>query len=140
MPLDTAREQLAALAAGEVSSVELLDRSIERIEASDGELNAIAVRDFDRARSAAVQADAALARGERRPLLGLPITVKESFNVAGLPTTWGIPGAAQIPIEEDSVAVARLKSAGAVLLGKTNVAALNPLRLQQRATNGNPNR
>jgi amidase len=123
MPLDTAREQLAALAAGEVSSVELLDWSIARIEAADGTLNAVVVRDFERARNAASQADAALARGERQPLLGLPITVKESFNVAGLPTTWGIEGTDQIPIHQDSVAVARLKSAGAVLLGKTNVAA-----------------
>jgi len=123
MPFHTAREQIAALAAGEVSSVELLDRSIKRIEAADGVLNAVAVRDFERARSAALQADAALARGERRPLLGLPISVKESFNVAGLPTTWGISGTEQIPIHEDSVAVARLKSSGAVLLGKTNVAA-----------------
>jgi amidase len=49
------------------------------------------VRDFDRARAAADLADAALARGERRPLLGLPMTVKEMFNVAGLPTTWGFP-------------------------------------------------
>ena len=47
------------------------------------------VRDFDRARVAADAADAALGRGDRRPLLGLPMTVKEQFNVAGLPTTWG---------------------------------------------------
>ena len=52
-------------------------------------INAVVVRDFDRARDAARAADAALARGERRPLLGLPMTVKESHNVAGLKTTWG---------------------------------------------------
>ena len=49
------------------------------------------VRDFERARARRRKADKALARGERRPLLGIPMTVKESFNVAGLPTTWGFP-------------------------------------------------
>jgi len=79
------------------------------------------VRDFERARAAAIEADRALARGERGPLLGVPMTVKECANVAGLPTTWGIPGTERIPVTEDAVAVTRLKSAGAVVLGKTNV-------------------
>ena len=61
------------------------------------------------------------ARGERRPLLGVPMTIKESFNVAGLPTTWGIPAAKDFAPTEDALAVARLKAAGAVILGKTNV-------------------
>jgi amidase len=99
----------------------LLDRAIARIAARDGKLNAVVVRDFERARSAAAEADKALARGERRPLLGVPMTVKEAINVAGLPTTWGIPGTERIPVGEDAVAVARLKAAGAVVLGKTNV-------------------
>ena len=79
------------------------------------------VRDFDRARQAAIAADQALARGERRPLLGLPMTVKESFNVAGLPTTWGIPAFKDWRPTEDAVPVQRLKAAGAVIIGKTNV-------------------
>jgi amidase len=83
------------------------------------------VSDFARARDAAKAADAALARGECAPLLGLPMTVKESFNVAGLPTTWGVPTASNWRPNEDALAVARLKAAGAVILGKTNV----PLRL-----------
>ena len=87
----TAGELVADLAARRVSAVELLDQTIARIEALDKSINAVVVRDFDRARQAAIAADQALARGERRPLLGLPMTVKESFNVAGLPTTWGIP-------------------------------------------------
>ena len=87
----TAGELVADLAARRVSSVELLDQAIARIEALDKSINAVVVRDFDRARQAAIAADQALARGERRPLLGLPMTVKELFNVAGLPTTWGIP-------------------------------------------------
>ena len=69
----------------------LCEEAIERIERLDGPINAVVIRDFDRARVAAAEADAALARGERRPLLGVPMTVKESFNVAGLPTCWGVP-------------------------------------------------
>ena len=71
----TAGELVADLAACRVSSVELLDQSIARIEAHDKAINAVVVRDFDRARRAAIAADQALARGERRPLLGLPMTV-----------------------------------------------------------------
>ncbi len=105
-----------------VSAVELLDATIARIEAHDAKLNAVVVRDFERARSAAAEADAERLRGGRGALLGVPMTVKECFNVAGLPTTWGIPGTQTIPVFEDTVAVARLKAAGAVVLGKTNVA------------------
>jgi amidase len=101
--------------------MELTDAAISRIEGLDGPINAVVVRDFDRARDAARAADAALARGERRPLLGVPMTVKEAHNVAGLPTTWGIPAHAGWIAPEDAVAVARLKAAGAVILGKTNV-------------------
>jgi amidase len=60
---------------------------------------------------------------ESRPLLGLPMTVKEQFNVAGLPTTWGYKRFASRKPEADAVAVQRLKQAGAVILGKTNVPA-----------------
>jgi amidase len=117
----TATDLLSALRARRVSAVELVDRAIDRIEARDGEINAVVVRDFERARAAAQAADAALARGERRTLLGLPITVKEAHAVAGLPTTWGLPGAEASRAERDGVAVARLRAAGAILLGKTNV-------------------
>ena len=79
------------------------------------------VRDFDRARVAADAADAALGRGERRPLLGLPMTVKEQFNVAGLPTTWGYPRFRDWRPDVDALAVQRLKAAGAIIIGKTNV-------------------
>ncbi|CAN7560019.1 amidase family protein [Variovorax sp. LjRoot290] len=116
------RETAAALQARQVSAVELLERSIARIERFDRQINAVAVRDFERARAAAQAADAALARGERRPLLGVPFTVKEAFNVAGLPTTWGISGTGKALAPEDAVVVRRLKAAGAVLIGKTNLA------------------
>ena len=104
-----------------VSALEVLEQAIRRIEARDGDINAVVVRDFERARAQAVAADAALARGERRPLLGVPMTVKESFNVTGLPTTWGMAGVAATRPEHDAVAVARLKASGAVIIGKTNV-------------------
>src|SRR5690349_8538986 len=117
----SATELVDALAARKVSALELTDEAIARIEARDGPINAVVVRDFDRAREAAKAADAALARGERRPLLGLPMTVKESHNVAGLPTTWGVPEAKDWIAKSDSVGVSRLKTAGAVILGKTNV-------------------
>lgn len=111
-----------ALRSRRISAVEALDQAIARIEARDGDLNAVVVRDFGRARVAAAAADAALARGDRRPLLGVPMTVKESFNVAGLPTTWGIQGVSGPLPQHDAVAVARLKASGAVIIGKTNVA------------------
>ena len=87
----TAVELSAALAARKVSAVELAEDAIARIERHDAKINAICVRDFERGLAAARAADAELARGVKKPLLGLPVTVKESYNVAGLPTTWGIP-------------------------------------------------
>src|SRR5471032_3363798 len=117
----TAGGLAADLAAKKVSAMELCDAAIERIERLDKSINAVVVRDFWRAQEAAKAADAALARCERRPLLGVPMTVKESFNVAGLPTTWGSPAARDWIAPADAVAVARLKAAGAVILGKTNI-------------------
>ncbi|MDE2378266.1 amidase [Bradyrhizobium sp.] len=111
----------AALAAKKVSSVELTQDAIGRIERHDGKINAVCVRDFDRALADAREADAARARGDSRPLLGLPLTVKESFNVAGLPTTWGYVPQKNYKAAEDAVAVSRAKQAGGVVLGKTNV-------------------
>jgi amidase len=110
------------LDARHVSAMELLEHAVGRIETHDPRINAMAVRDFERARASAAEADAALARGERRPLLGIPMTVKEAFNVGGLPTSWGLPSGREWKPGEDAVAVARLKAAGAVILGKTNLA------------------
>ncbi|PYM68736.1 MAG: amidase [Candidatus Rokuibacteriota bacterium] len=100
---------------------ELTDLYIRRIERHDGRLNAVVVRDFERARQRARAADEAAARAERAPLLGLPITLKESFNVAGLPTTCGVPEWKGYVSPHDAPAAARLHAAGTVLLGKTNV-------------------
>ena len=117
----TAGELVKALAGKEVTSRELVDAAISRIEALDPKVNAVVVRDFERAREAAAAADAALAKGERQPLLGLPITVKEQFNVVGMPTSWGDRQFWRWYPASDTVAVQRLKNAGAVILGKTNV-------------------
>lgn len=117
----TATDLAAALADKKVSSRELVDASIARIEALDSKINAVVVRDFDRARQAAKSADEAIAKGGKKPLLGLPMTVKEQYRVAGLPTCWGIPRFKDWKPDHDSLVVQRLKAAGAVILGKTNV-------------------
>jgi amidase len=119
----TAVEMSAALKAGKVSAVELARHTIERIERHDGKVNAVCVRDFDRGLDAARAADAALARGEHTPLLGIPMTVKESYNVAGLPTTFGRPEYKDFIPPQDALPIARVKAAGGVILGKTNVPA-----------------
>jgi amidase len=117
----TASEMSAALKAKTVSAVELAQDVIAQIERHDGKVNAVCVRTFERGLAAAKAADAALARGEAKPLLGIPMTVKESFNVAGTPTTWGFPAQKDFIAPEDALAITRVCDAGAVILGKTNV-------------------
>jgi amidase len=118
---ESATELSSALAAKKVSAVELAQDAIGRIERHDGKINAICVRDFDRGLEAARAADATLARGETKPLLGIPLTIKESYNIAGLPTTWGIPAHKDFVPAEDALSISRVKAAGGVILGKTNV-------------------
>lgn len=120
-PYSLAHELLASLAARKISARELLDAQIARIEAVDPKINAVIVRDFDRAREAAKDADAALAHGDQRRLLGLPMTVKEQFNVSGLATTWGTERFRDWRPNFDTLVVQRLKAAGAIIIGKTNV-------------------
>jgi amidase len=117
----SATELSDALARKEVSAVELAEHAIARIERHDAKINAVCVRDFERALEAARAADAARVRGENKPLLGIPMTVKESYNVVGLPTTWGIPAQKDYHPKEDALAITRVKDAGGVILGKTNV-------------------
>jgi amidase len=112
---------LTALRAGAISAAELTELYIRRIERHDGRLNAVVVRDFDRARQQARAADQAGARHPIGSLLGLPMTLKESFNVIGLGTTCGVPDWKGYVSPHDSPAAARTRAAGAVLLGKTNV-------------------
>jgi amidase len=110
-----------ALVARKLSALELLDHTIARIEALDTRFNAVPVRDFDRARDAAKAAEAALARREAWPLPGIPVTLKEPFDVAGLPSTWGFPQFRDFKPKQDALVVSRLKQAGAVIIGKTNI-------------------
>lgn len=125
-PLDAlvfapAHEQARALADGEVRSIDLLEHILARIAQHNPALNAIVARDDEGARQAARQADEALARGERKPLLGVPVTVKENFHVAGLVTSVGNLDFAGNVSPQDAPAVAALRDAGAVVVGKTNV-------------------
>jgi len=120
-PYRTATDLKRALVDRTVSARELCDAAIARIEALDPKINAVVVRDFERARQAADAADGALAKGERQALLGLPMTVKEQFNVVGLPTTWGHAKFKDWKPDADALVVQRLKGAGAIILGKTNV-------------------
>ena len=114
-------ELLAALRGGEVSSRELLDLYLGRIEAADPALNAVVTLDAERARQLAGEADEALARGEPAGALhGLPITIKDTIETEGLRTTAGAPWHAGHVPERDATAVARLKAAGAIVFGKTN--------------------
>jgi amidase len=106
----------------EIGAVELTEQYIARIERLDREINAVVVRDFERARAAARAADARLAAGETLgPLHGVPMTIKDSYDVTGLPTTWGIPLFKHNVARRDAEVVARLRRAGVVFLGKTNV-------------------
>ncbi|MBL0147458.1 MAG: amidase [Ideonella sp.] len=106
----------------ELSSVELLQHHLDRVARLNPALNAVVVLDTDRALRRAREADAAMARGESLgPLHGLPMTVKESFDLAGLPTTWGFEAQRHNIATHTAVAVQRLIDAGAVVYGKTNV-------------------
>ena len=117
----TATQMLAALGAGQVSAVELLELHRRRIERHNPSLNAIVEPDFERARHDAEAADARRARGESAPLLGLPMTLKESYNVRGLRTTCGMPFWKDFRSEHDAPVTTRVKAAGAAVMAKTNV-------------------
>jgi amidase len=117
----TATQSLSALQKGEIGSRELLDRLIARIERHNPAVNAVVVQDYERARARADAADAARARGQSwGPLHGLPMTVKECFDVEGLPTTAGAPALRANRAVRHADAVRRLVDAGAVIFGKTN--------------------
>jgi len=116
----TATAVAADIASGKLSSVDATEATIARIEELNDPLNAVIVRDFDKARAAAKRFDEA-GPSENQPLFGVPMTVKESFDVAGLPSTWGLEHARNNVAQSDSVVVQRLKKAGAVIVGKTNV-------------------
>ncbi|RJL35976.1 amidase family protein [Bailinhaonella thermotolerans] len=129
-----AHRMLRALAAREVGCRELIESCLRRIEAVNPRLNAVVALDGDRAVEEAARADRALARGEGLgPLHGLPITVKDSIETEGLPATCGLRGLAGHRPAADAPAVARLRAAGAIVLGKTNTCPL-----EQDAVTDNP--
>ena len=111
--------------AGEISAQEVVEAHIQRIEEVDGELNAVVIRTFDDARARAAEADGALRRGDPLgPLHGVPVTIKEQFRVAGTETTIGLPGQVGQVYDTDGPLVQKLRKAGAIVLGKTNVPQL----------------
>ena len=121
-PFRSARQLAADIKKRKIGCLELLDLYLARVEKHDGALNAVVVRDFDRARTRARAADRALARRDAwGPLHGVPMTIKESYDVAGLPTTWGVPLYKDRIATKNAAVVDRLLAAGVVLFGKTNV-------------------
>ena len=115
--------QAQALAAGEVSAVELVELALERIEASQPTLNAFRCVRAAAAREEASQADSRLAAGQREPLLGLPLAIKDDTDLVGETTEFGCPGSFE-PKNQDSEVVRRVKAAGAVIVGKTTTPEL----------------
>ncbi|MGY6551646.1 MAG: amidase family protein [Erythrobacter sp.] len=118
-----ALETASAIRAGKMSVSEAVDAAIVRIEAADQDINALAVPNFEAAYAAAQAMDKAgpPEHGNNQPLFGVPMTIKESFDVAGLPTTWGHARHADQLAPRDAELVQRLKAAGAIIIGKTNV-------------------
>jgi len=137
----SAKRQAALIRRGAIGCRELLDHYIARVERLDSRINAVVVRDFAQARKRATALDSARGQGATGRLHGVPMTIKESFDIAGLPTTWGIPALKNHKARANSVTVERYLAAGTVFLGKTNV----PLNLADwqsfnaiYGTTGNP--
>jgi len=129
----SAGEFAAAIRARRISALELVELSLARIAKHNPALNAVCTLDEAGARARAREADRALARGEPwGPLHGVPMTIKDALETAGLRTTGGHPPLKDYVPRRDAPAVARLRAAGAILLGKTNVP---PLSADYRADN-----
>ncbi|MBU2089921.1 MAG: amidase [Alphaproteobacteria bacterium] len=118
----SAKKQAAAIKRKKIGCLELLDHYLARVEKHDPGINAVVVKDVEAARKRARQADKALAKGDVwGPLHGVPMTIKESFDTVGMPTTWGLPELKDNYPQTDALAVQRWKAAGVTLFGKTNV-------------------
>src|ERR687894_2141208 len=119
----SATETARALGRKELSSRELTESLLARIEDTNPSVNAVVELRREAALQEAAAADEATARGsDVGPLHGVPMTIKDSFNVAGLHTTWGNPAFKDYVADRDATVARRLKRAGAVIVGKTNVA------------------
>ncbi|GAC1351010.1 MAG: amidase [Ktedonobacteraceae bacterium] len=121
----SAGELAAMIARGDISSVEAVEAHIERIERVNPALNAVVVKRYDAARAEARKADERRSGGASPgPLHGVPITIKESLDLEGTPSTFGLQSKANTLARQDDLYVARMREAGAIILGKTNVAQL----------------
>jgi amidase len=121
-PFRSARQLAAMIRKKQIGCLELLDLYLTRVEKYNPALNAIIAMDADGARQRARAADRALARGrDVGTLHGVPMTIKESYDVVGMPTTWGVPELKDNYPPRNALAVDRFLAAGAVLFGKTNV-------------------
>ncbi len=120
-PFATATQMLAALREKRISALELYELHVTRIGRFNQQLNALVIATFERGRSEAAEADRRRADGDRAPLLGLPMTLKESEQVAGLAQTAGIEAMRDLRPETDGQIAARVFAAGVALLGKTNI-------------------
>ncbi|HEY5013599.1 MAG TPA: amidase family protein [Acidimicrobiia bacterium] len=117
-----AHELARAIREGEISSRELLETFVARVERLNAPVNAVVTLDLDRARAAAARADEVLARGDDvGPLHGLPITVKDAIETEGIRSTGGAVELTDHVPKTDAVVVARARAAGAIVYGKTNV-------------------
>ncbi|MGI9464249.1 MAG: amidase family protein, partial [Aestuariivirgaceae bacterium] len=122
LPFRSAGQLAAMLRQQQISATELLELYLARVAAHNPALNAIIVSDAERAGKAAKAADERLSKGEALgPLDGVPMTIKDSFNWTGSPTTWGVPEHKDNIATSDACAVERLAAAGANIFGKTNV-------------------
>jgi amidase len=118
----SAAELASSIQRGEITSTELLNLYLDRIRKYNNDINAIVAMDVDSARKRAEEADKALAQGQNwGPLHGLPMTVKDVFEVVGMPTTSGDPKLKEYIPKRNAIAVQRLINAGAIIFGKTNV-------------------
>jgi aspartyl-tRNA(Asn)/glutamyl-tRNA(Gln) amidotransferase subunit A len=118
-------ELAKALRSGELTAAALLDRCLERIKRIDPRLNSFVAVDEAGARTAVKASHARLADGSARSMLeGVPISVKDNILVTGMPATWGSRGLADFRPSRDELPVARLRAAGAIIIGKTNVPEL----------------
>jgi aspartyl-tRNA(Asn)/glutamyl-tRNA(Gln) amidotransferase subunit A len=121
-PAETLEQLSAALEAGRVTSISLIERSLGRVAKLDGRLNSFVAVDAEGAIAAAKESDARRARGEAKSRLdGIPVSIKDSIHVAGLPSTWGSRALERFRPAKDELPVARLRGAGLIVLGKTNV-------------------
>jgi amidase len=117
-----ARELVDLIASGAVTSAEVVQAHLDRIEEVNADLNAVTVTLADEARAAAAEVDRARATGEPLgPLAGVPFTVKENIDVKGSATTWGVAAMAEQIASTDAPSVARLREAGAIPLARTNL-------------------